>query len=198
MVRRRPCRPGRQIPCLCTTGVTWNLGRVTLQPLGTVVDIDVLAPRVNDVRHPLGGLLERDVRVVRVRDPDWPIDLAFDLLRLRLPEDDPITTDLDRLLRLLRLLGLVGTGRRAGATEPAHHRSLLAIHRSTVRFLLARQLCDPPPWDFPPLIRDARRSLARSARPPRAHAPLGSHLIEGFQKGQRSPMIRTGRRRFGG
>ena len=58
--------------------------------------------------HPLVVLLERDVWIVRVRDPDRPIYLAFDLLRLRLPKDDPITTNLDRLL------GLVGDGTEGG------------------------------------------------------------------------------------
>ena len=59
-------------------------------------------------RHPLGGLLEPDIRIVCVRDPDRPIDLAFDLLRLRFPEDDSSTTNLDRLLGLLGLVGRDG------------------------------------------------------------------------------------------
>src|SRR6187551_3750537 len=76
--------------------------------------------------QPLIVFFERDVRVICVRDPDWPVDLVIDHLRLCFPEDDPVATDLNRLLRLDVA---VRTRPFAATAEPWHEQTLVRPER---------------------------------------------------------------------
>jgi len=69
--------------------------------------------------NPLWMFFEREIDVVRVGDPDGPVDLPFYFLRLRFPEDESVSADLDRL----RLVFLQRQ-RRIAAAEPTHEPTL--------------------------------------------------------------------------